>query len=272
MGVPVSDNRFSGVTGHTSPVPHDRAWLCAGSRHFAVSRSVAAFAHGVMQLARRLIGRRVVLERWLRYRMPIHSDLARAALQRLASCNLRVEAMSEQAIAELAALYPKVDQVVSACSLWAQGFRRAYLARDATGRPVAFVWTMCRDDNGRLRQLRNWGGMYPPIADGWVQVENVFCASRSLGRGQLMTDLAYAAVAATDVHAVGILAHVGHGNRAVRRWIDSLGCQKYGEIVRGRIELPVLRRGYVYVHLVDAVEPHVPSPAEVAPLRTPPAR
>lgn len=272
MGVPVPNDTFAAVTDHAVPAPHERAWLCAGRRYVAVPRSVAAFLCGALQLGRRLTRGRVVLERWLRYRMPVHHELARAALQRLASSNLRVEAMSEQALAELTALYPKVDQVVSAASLWAQGFRRAYLARDPAGRPVAFLWTLCRDDNSRLRRLRNWAGMYPPIADGWVQVENVFCASRSLARGQLMTDLAYAAVAATDVHAAGILAHVGQGNRAVRRWIHSLGCQKYGEIVRGRIDLPALRYGYLYVHVVDPTEPRAVLPTEAAPLRRSPSR
>lgn len=231
--------------------PLESAWWCSGRYRFCIPSTAARLLCQLWAWCERISGRLFVSDTWLRYGMPLRDEQVQAILRRLSTKKLRVELLNEETLAEFAALAPTANQIVSARSLWANGLRRAYAARTADGRPLAFVWVLTSDDNARLATLPYWSGVYSPIPAGWLQLENALSLGRSLSRGQIMTDLTYSACARTDTGAAGILAHVGATNHLVRRWIESLGCRRHGRIVRMRIDLPLLRRLPCHIHTVE---------------------
>lgn len=235
--------------------PLERAWWCAGRVRLRIPNKAARLACQVWAQCEATGGQRWVSDRWLRYNLPLRNERGRAILQRVSAKQLRIEPLTEEMLAECAALAPTANQIVTARSLWNHGLRRAYAARAADGQPLGFVWVLTSDDNAQLATLPCWSGVYSPIPAGWVQLENVLSLGRSLSRGRIMTDLAFGAVARTDIDAVGIVAHIGATNHLVRRWIESLGCQQHGQIVRMRIDLPLLRQLPVHIHTVEPRHP-----------------
>jgi hypothetical protein len=268
MGKPLTKTALLGVAASAETTPFELAWCCTNRCRIRVPHRIARMIYRLGERCRGLVRGRIAQDAWVRYGMWLHDELVRSVSRRLADKNPRIEPMSEAAVAEFAALHPDARQVVTAKALWAHGLRRAYLARGADNRPLAFIWALSSEDNERLGSLPQWAGIYPPIPSGWIQLENAFSAGRSLGRGRLMTDLACSACTRTNADAAGILAHVGEANRAMRRWIESLGCRMYGKIVRIRLEFPLLRRYPLYVHTVEpAAVPYAALPP-TAPARS----
>lgn len=232
--------------------PLSQAWWCNHSLRLPIRSSAACRLDRSWRLGRRLFSsNRLQQQVWLRYGMRLQADMVGAVSRRLHASTGEAETMSADLLAEFTARYPTANQVVTANSLWAHGLRRAFIARDATGVPIAFSWVLNSTDNPRLATLPHWGGMYPPIPPGWLQLENVFCVARSLARGRLITNLACAASLQVDSLPTGIMAHVGEHNAIVRRWIESLGCQRYGKIIRLHIDALWVRRYSAFIHTLD---------------------
>jgi hypothetical protein len=238
------------------------AWWCNQERQVALSARTAARIERVWQLGRRIGGGRMMQNVWLRYGMLLRKSLLQNVNRRLLSGSARVELMTAATLAELTASHPASNQIATANNLWNHGLRRAYLVRDAAGEVAAFVWVLTSADNERLRTLPRWGGLYTPIPDGWLQLENAFSMGRSLGRGQLLADLACRACLWTNAEAAGVLAHVGEHNLTIRRWLESLGCRRYGKIVRMQLDLPWLRRYAGHVHTVEPITVSAAVPTE----------
>lgn len=238
---------------NTDLAPLRLAWWCSQRWRVAIDSRTAARIERAWQFGGRIGGDRLAQEVWLRYGMPLRKSLLQKINRRLLSGSARVELMTAATLAKLTASYPASNQIATANNLWNHGLRRAYLARDAAGRVAAFIWVLTSADNARLRALPRWGGLYAPIPDGWLQLENALSMGRSLGRGQLLADLACCACLWTNAEAAGVLAHVGEHNLTMRRWLESLGCRRYGKIVRMQLDLPWLRRYAGHVHTVEPI-------------------
>jgi GNAT superfamily N-acetyltransferase len=141
------------------------------------------------------------------------------------------------------------NQLRSGLRFWEHGLRRAYVWRDESG-PLCMQWLLTKPDNALLRTLPEWAGMYPPLQDGWGQVENLFAFSTARRKG-VATQFEYALYhVARDLGLSGLITHIAEGNQAARGWADRAGWQAYGVIVRYRVDLPVLRTLPLYLHRV----------------------
>ena len=104
------------------------------------------------------------------------------------------------------------------------------------GRPLALNWIFLRRDKTKLRGLSHWGGMYPALAPGEGQAENliVFPPALRIPGGSRTYSVRLAATAATlGVHT--LYSHIHAKNHRARRWLESAGWHAYGSIFRMRV-------------------------------------
>jgi hypothetical protein len=186
---------------------------------------------------------RVPRERWVRYRI----DLAGVPP---APPGVRLTPVTDRFIQRLKThVDADQNQLKSGLRFWEHGLRRAYVWCDESG-PLCMQWLLMRADNALLRTLPEWAGMYPPLATGWGQVENLFAFSTARRKG-VATHFEYALYhVARDLGLSGLVTHIAETNEPARGWAARAGWEAYGVIARYRLDLPVVRSLPLYLHRV----------------------
>lgn len=218
-------------------------WICFGTTAWASTPALGRFAARVGSTVGQLARGRLERERWIRYRIGLDGGPSAPDGVRLSPVTddfvrcLRTHPDHEQ------------NQLVSGLRFWEHGLRRAYVWCDeAGGGPLCMQWLLMRPDNVLLRTLPEWAGMYPPLARGWGQVENLFAFSTARRKGvATQFELALFQVA-RDLGLSGLVTHIAERNEPARGWADRLGWEAYGVIVRYRLDLPGFRSRPLYLH------------------------
>lgn len=224
-------------------LPAPREWICVGTSAWtcppALARGVARFG----AWASATLPTRVTRDRWIRYRIDLEG-IPRAPE------GVRLTPVTDHFVQCLQA-HPDHDQnqLRSGLRFWEHGLRRAYVWCDESG-PLCMQWLLTRPDNALLRTLPEWAGMYPPLRQGWGQVENLFAFSTARRKG-VATQFEYALYrVARDLGLRGLVTHIAESNEAARGWATRTGWSPYGVIAQYRVDLPLFRSFPLYLHRV----------------------
>jgi GNAT superfamily N-acetyltransferase len=181
------------------------------------------------------------VNRWVRYTIGLQHTPAPAP-------DVELMPVTDEIVASLRE-HPDAGaaQLRSGLRFWDHGLRRAFIWR-TDGAPACIQWLLFKQDIGLLHSLREWGGMYAPLPDGWGQVENLFAFSTARRKG-VATQFEYALYArARELGLTALVTHIHEDNVAARGWADRTGWREYGVITRYHIDVPGLRGLNACVH------------------------
>lgn len=152
----------------------------------------------------------------------------------------------------------EADQLQSGFRFWDHGLRGAYCWWD-DGVPLCVQWLLAGEDNPRLRRLADWAGMYPPLPPMVGQVENLYAFSDTRRRG-VATEFERALLGEAEGRGmVQLRTHIAARNEAARAWAMRFGWRPYGRILRWQIDLPIVRRVPIFLHVVDDADTSAPA-------------
>jgi hypothetical protein len=230
-----------------------REWLCAGPYCWPVESSTLKLTVNLLLEGTSTVNRHVYVERWVRYRARLKD----------ASSNgtdpPTLITVTDDIIQKLRS-HPdcRHNQMQSGLRFWDHGLRRAYLWWGVEG-PLCIQWLLTAADNDKLRSLPTWAGMYPPLAPGCGQVENLFAFSNVRRRG-VATQFAYGMYEQARENGLReLVTHIHEGNLAACGWAGRTGWNPYGTITQYRFAWPVVRGRSVFLHSSHNV-PEVSSP------------
>ena len=220
-------------------------WLCYGRRCWRTPGVVLGASIFQRSLGA-ILPARIVTQRWVRYRIRLESlDVPPS--------DLRLTPVTDAAIERLRRHPDRdQDQLVSGFRFWEHGLRRAYLWWEPEG-PLCIQWLLTESDNAKLRSLPDWAGMYPPLASGHGQVENLFVFSTARRRG-VAGSFEYALyVEAKRLGLRELRTHIAEANTLAHRWAGKTGWEPYGVITRHQFDCPGFRHHSLYFHRLSAV-------------------
>lgn len=191
---------------------------------------------------------RVQADSWWRYRM----DLER--VPPLAQ-PVELQPVTDELIQRLRQ-HPDKDanQLVSGFRFWDAGFRDAlvWMWRDE---PLMIEWLLFPEDNQRLLELPEWGGIHMPMVEGEARMENLF---KFRTREKPPQDVAALFQQAVFLHTrrLGVrwlYSHIGSQNKRAIALTERTDRERCGWIRRYKFDLPKLRGNPLYLHRADAV-------------------
>lgn len=217
-------------------------WLCTRRRALPLGAAASPLAW-IGKSAARLPLPRLKHECWVRYRI----DLARippppaeVALRRADSVLVaRLRKRPERG----------ENQFSSALRFWEYGFGDLYLWMEGE-EPLCMQGLILPEHQTMRIALGTWAGMYPPFAAPVGMVENLYTFPRGMRRrGGAATAMALAVCAEAKNRGMRELrTHIHAENLAAHRWAARVGWEPFGMIHRLAIDLPGLRRRYLYLH------------------------
>lgn len=248
---------------------HTTEWLCFGRTFCPAPAPVRVAATGVLRLARAAFPRRVLRQRWIRYRI----DLADTPQP---PADVRLTRVTDPIIGELRRRPDRAETTFkSGLRLWDEGLQRAYIWIGPDG-PLCMQWLLLPEDRRHLRRLKEWAGLYPPLPRGTGQADNLF-AFAAARLTSVATDFQYALF--DEARRAGLqtlVMHIHESHSAARAWAEGAGWRRFGTVTRHHLGwLGVLARS-VYVHRDETPRRVVqremgPGPAEqLARMRLPP--
>ncbi len=226
------------------PAPADTEqgdWIVAGSAYLRVPRAVVQAAAWLLRGLRALAPSRVEVQEWVRYRVALSS-------QQHDSQAVLVP-VTEAHIARLRT-HPDRDanQLVSGFGHWNRGLRGALLWTEQ-GEPLCIQWLLTARDNGVLRTLPEWSGLYLPLAEGTGQVENLYTFSSARRKG-VATDFEFALYGVARTMGLRTLyTHIAATNEPANAWARKTGWMVSGAITRWLVDVRGARRYPVCLHL-----------------------
>jgi GNAT superfamily N-acetyltransferase len=230
------------VHGSTSPPVGVREWLCAGPYCWRLRSTTLKLIANLLFETASTVNSHVHVTRWIRYR----TRLADASSKTADPPTLI--SVTDHIIQKLRN-HPdcRHNQLQSGLRFWDHGLRRAYLWWGAEG-PLCIQWLLTEADNEKLRSLPIWAGMYPPLAPGCAQVENLFALSNVRRRG-VATQFAYGMYEKAREHGLReLITHIHESNVAACGWAARTGWNAYGTITQYQFAWPALRGRSVFLH------------------------
>jgi GNAT superfamily N-acetyltransferase len=216
-------------------------WLCVGDFCTGAAPLLGGSVAAAFALARTALPRRVIVDRWIRYRISLDSA-------RTGPTDARLTPVTDDLVQALRQ-HPEsaANQLKSGLRFWDHGLTRAYVWLNGS-EPICIQWLLTSADSPRLRTLGEWAGMYPPLPADCGQVENLYAFSTVRKKG-VATEFEYALFELTRQAGLRrLITHIHEGNVAARAWADRTGWQAYGIITRYRLDLPGLRGLNVFLH------------------------
>ncbi len=185
--------------------------------------------------------KRVLTQRWIRYRIELAEDL-------LVSPAVHLTPVTDAIIGALRRHPDHAEnQLKSGFRFWDRGLRRAYVWMDQE-QPLCIQWLLTDADRPRLRTLDEWAGMYPPLVANVGQVENLYAFSTARRKG-VATQFEYALY--HEARRAGLrelVTHIHEANAAARGWAERTGWRPYGAITRYQLDVQGLGAYAVYLH------------------------
>ena len=229
-------------SGTAAPMTHETTeWLCFGGASCPAPAPVRLAATGVLRLVRAAFPRRVLRQRWIRYRIDVADAPPPAP-------HVRLTRVTDPIIGELRLRPDRAETAFkSGLKFWDEGLRRAYIWIGPDG-PLCIQWLLLREDRRQLRRLKEWAGLYPPLPRGTGQAENLFAFSAAR-LASVATDFQYAlfdAARRAGLHT--LVMHIHESHRVARAWAEAAGWRRFGTITRHLLGWPGLLARSVYVH------------------------
>ncbi|NLO79433.1 MAG: hypothetical protein GX093_03835 [Xanthomonadaceae bacterium] len=223
----------------------DAAWLSTNRYHLGLGPPALSCVRLLARLLRQVPSRRLQWEVWVRYRLDLRPWASASS-----AAAVELTPITWELIEELArGAWGQHPQIRSTQRLWQHGLRGGYVWL-RQGKPLCLQWLFSHEDNPQLRTLPEWAGMYPPLPPDWGQVENLLSLPAGLRYpGGAATPFAQAMFhLAASRGMTWLITHIHERNAAAHRWAERTGWTPYGLILRYRLDAPLLRRGYVYLH------------------------
>jgi hypothetical protein len=224
-------------------------WFSTNHGHSRLSPAAARLIGRFGGLCQRALPTRVSRHSWVRYQI----DISRYACEPADSPAV-LTPISDEFMQQLEHHpWRNQPQIKTAMRLWRAGLHGGYVwFRDE--QPLCLQWLLTEADNPRLRQLPDWAGMYPPLAAGCGQLENILTLPAGLrypgGAGGPFAYAMYSLAATRGISR--LITHISESNGAARQWAERTGWTPYGVIHRYNIDLPLVRQQHFHVHgLVD---------------------
>jgi hypothetical protein len=231
-------------------------WLSSNHRHIRLAPRTAANIARLLQLCSKALPGRFERDTWIRYRIALPPLDAKAPTP-----PVQLTQITESFITHLSSSpYRNQDQVQTSIRFWRHGLRGGHIWMQ-DGKPLCMQWLFSSHDMPLLRRLPEWSGMYPPLPDNCGQVENLLtlpAGFRIPGGAAMPFALAMYRLAAQR-GMDQLITHIHQDNTAAHNWAQRAGWTAYGHIRRYRVDLPLLRKNYVYLH--DASPPCLSVPA-----------
>jgi hypothetical protein len=191
---------------------------------------------------------RIKVDSWWRYRM----DLER--VPPLAQ-SVELQPVTDELIEQLRRHQDKdANQLISGFRFWDAGFRNAlvWMWHDE---PLVIEWLLFPEDNQRLLELPEWGGIHMPMVPGEARMENLF---KFRTREKPPQDVAALFQQAVFLHTrrLGVhwlYSHIGSENKRAIALTERTDRERCGWIRRYTFDLPRLRDKPLYVHRAEAV-------------------
>ena|SRR5690625_1087618 len=251
-----------------SKPPPDRRWWCTNRRRYPATATALRALEQASATTGRVLRHRLVKESWVRYQICLDQFDMTLNDIKPPPADVHLERIDETIMDLLQSHWCRDRaQLVTAARFWEHGLRDGFIWRE-DGEPLCFVWLFLPEHNDLLARLPAWAGMFPPLPEGWAQLENVFTFPRGLRRrGGAATDFIHAVMyAARKRHFSGLITHIHEDNLLARRWAQRCGCKAFGTLARYHLDLPRLREHPWYLHDVGPVDP-VPSLREMRSVR-----
>src|SRR5690242_10316222 len=196
---------------------HDSTeWLCFNRVFCPAPAPVRLAATGMLRLVRTAFPRRVLRQRWIRYRIDL-ADTPRPPP------HVRLTRVTDAIIAALRERPDRAETTFkSGLRLWDAGLRRAYIWMGPDG-PLCVQWLLLPEDRRQLRRLKEWTGLYPPLPRGTGQADNLF-AFAAARLASVATDFQYALY--DEARRAGLqtlVMHIHESHRSARAWAEGAG-------------------------------------------------
>lgn len=219
-------------------------WLCTNHRVLRQGNRLGTTTLRLAEWTRLRLGDHIGVSRWIRYRIDLvdlpdlPDDVTLAPVDDAVIARLRQHADREE------------NQLVSGFRFWEAGFRQAFIWEGDSG-PMCMQWLLTAQDNAALRRLPWWSGMYPPLAEGTGQVENLFTFRDARRRGIATSFEIGMFHQAAALGLRRLFTHVHESNEATHRWAKKTGWTAYGSINKYDCSLGVLGIHRFFVHHAD---------------------
>src|SRR5882724_201726 len=234
-------------------------WVYIGRSGVAAGALLRSCVSATLGAARSALPRRVLVQRWVRYRVDLTGALPPVAP------DVRLTRVTDDLV-DMLRHHPEQaeNQLRSGLRFWDRGLRRAYVWLGQEG-PLCIQWLLTQADGARLHRLGDWAGMYPPLPGRTGQVENLFAFASARKEG-VASRFEYALYhEARRLGLAQLVTHIHEPNTAARAWADRTGWHRSGTITRYQVDLPGLRARAVYVHRREqgagSGERYIPAPA-----------
>lgn len=204
-----------------------REWLCVGRACLKARAPLRLGVTGSLKLARATLPVQVRQQRWVRY----ERDLADTPPP---PPGVRLTRVTDAMIGEFRLRPDRAEsKLKSGLRFWDEGLRRAYVWMD--DEPLCIQWLLTAEDNPRLRRLKDWSGLYPPVPDGWGQLDHLFVFSAAR-LGTVATGFEYSLFEEARRQGLrGVITHIREGDVAARQWAECTGWRRYGSITRYQV-------------------------------------
>jgi len=230
-------------------------WICIAGRCWSLPPFAATLCNAILRALARITSR-VSSGVWVRYRI----DLAET---RREPSDASLMEVTDHLIAELRR-HPdaKQNQLQSGFRFWEHGLRRAFVWYGDEG-PLCIQWLLTGSDGARLQSLPVWADMYPPLPQGYGQVENLFTFSTARRKGVARQFEYMLYEEARHLGLRGLYTHIYAGNDAARAWAERTEWRAFGIIRRCTFEIPGLRGVSCCVHCTRVSDIHPPDDESV---------
>src|SRR3989441_8185509 len=219
-----------------------RDWVYVGRSGVQAGALLRTCVTAPLDLARAALPARVLVQRWIRYRVDLTGALPPVAP------DVRLTRVTDDLV-DMLRHHPEEaeNQLRSGLRFWDRGLRRAYMWLGEEG-PLCIQWLLTEADGARLHRLGDWAGMYPPLPRRTGQVENLyaFVSARKQGVASRFEYALYHE--ARRLGLAQLVTHIHEPNTAARAWADRTGWRRCGTITRYQVDLPGLRAHALYLH------------------------
>src|SRR3989441_1189582 len=154
-----------------------RDWVYVGRSGVQAGALLRTCVTAPLDLARAALPARVLVQRWIRYRVDLTGALPPVAP------DVRLTRVTDDLV-DMLRHHPEeaANQLRSGLRFWDRGLRRAYMWLGEEG-PLCIQWLLTEADGARLHRLGDWAGMYPPLPRRTGQVENLYAFAGARKRG-----------------------------------------------------------------------------------------